>query len=68
MLPAVLGLLHNPPARQDPPFQELSHRERQVLDLVAAGLGNQAISRRLAVSTKTVANKRTLTSLEPLPG
>lgn len=52
----VLGLLHNPPARQDPPFKELSNRERQVLDLVADGLGNQAISRRLGVSTKTVAN------------
>lgn len=27
-----------------------------MLDLVAAGLGNQAISRRLQVSSKTVAN------------
>lgn len=35
---------------------ELTNRERQVLDLLAAGLGNQAISRRLTVSAKTVAN------------
>ena len=52
----VLGLLHTPPARQEPPFPELTGREREVLDLLAAGLGNQAISRRLAVSPKTVAN------------
>lgn len=38
------------------PLPELSERERQVLDLVAAGLGNQAVARRLGVSPKTVAN------------
>jgi DNA-binding NarL/FixJ family response regulator len=52
----VLGLLNTPPARQQPPFPELSNREREILSLVASGLGNQAIARRLAVSTKTVAN------------
>jgi DNA-binding NarL/FixJ family response regulator len=52
----VLDLLHTPPARQEPPFPELSNREREVLSLVATGLGNQAIARRLSVSTKTVAN------------
>ena len=34
----------------------LSGRERQVLDMVAAGLGNQSIGRRLDISPKTVAN------------
>jgi DNA-binding CsgD family transcriptional regulator len=38
------------------PFAELSQRELQVLELIAADLGNQAISRRLGVSPKTVAN------------
>lgn len=52
----VLGLLHTPPAHQQPPFPQLGNRERQVLDLIAAGLGNQAISRRLGITVKTVAN------------
>jgi DNA-binding NarL/FixJ family response regulator len=38
------------------PFHELAARERQILDLVAAGLGNAAIADRLALSPKTVAN------------
>lgn len=52
----VLGLLHSPPAQQGRPFTQLSHRELQVLDLIAADMGNQTISRRLGVSPKTVAN------------
>ena len=52
----VLDLLHAPPARHRPPFEQLSRRELEVLELLAAGLGNQAISRRLGVSAKTVAN------------
>ena len=38
------------------PFPELSDRERDVLDLLAAGLPNPEISRRLHLSDKTVRN------------
>ncbi|MER8045973.1 response regulator transcription factor [Streptomyces sp. NPDC094032] len=38
------------------PLPELTSREREVLDLVARGLDNLAISRRLALSPKTVRN------------
>jgi DNA-binding NarL/FixJ family response regulator len=38
------------------PFPELTDREREVLDLVAAGLDNLSIARRLTVSSKTVRN------------
>ena len=37
-------------------FPELSGRERDILQLVAAGLNNPAIGARLGLSTKTVAN------------
>ena len=39
-----------------PVFPELTDREREVLDLVAAGCGNHEIARRLALSEKTVRN------------
>jgi DNA-binding NarL/FixJ family response regulator len=39
---------------QAPPSDLLSVREREVLQLVAEGLGNQAIARRLILSVKTV--------------
>ncbi len=38
------------------PFPQLTDREREVLDLIAAGLDNTAISRRLLLSPKTVRN------------
>jgi DNA-binding NarL/FixJ family response regulator len=38
------------------PFPELTDREREVLDLVARGLDNTSISRRLSLSPKTVRN------------
>ena len=53
---AVLQLLQNPPAHREPPFPQLSNRERDVLALVADGLGNHAIRMRLQISGKTVAN------------
>ncbi len=37
-------------------FPELTPREREVLDLVAAGTNNATIARRLSLSSKTVAN------------
>ena len=38
------------------PFPELTTRERQILDLIAAGLSNPAIADRLNLASKTVAN------------
>jgi DNA-binding NarL/FixJ family response regulator len=38
------------------PFPELTARERRILDLVARGLGNQAIARELSLAPKTVRN------------
>ena len=51
----VLGMAAAPPAAQ-PPFPELTGREREVLDLIAAGLRNTEIARRLSLAPKTVAN------------
>lgn len=38
------------------PFSELTPREREVLDLIAAGRSNGAIARELVISPKTVSN------------
>ncbi len=45
-----------PPATRDVPFPELSDREREILDELAAGRTNAEIGQRLNLSTKTVAN------------
>jgi len=39
------------------PFQELTHRERDILKLIAQGLTNIAIAERLSLSPKTVRNQ-----------
>lgn len=46
----------HPRAAQTPAFPQLTEREREVLDLIAAGRNNQSITRTLAISPKTVAN------------
>jgi DNA-binding NarL/FixJ family response regulator len=51
----VLGFFAAPPAAGDP-FPGLTTREREVLDLVAAGRRNQAIADELFLSPKTIAN------------
>lgn len=52
----VLNLLQAPPVLQEPPFKDLTDRERQVLNLLAANRGNQTIGRQLGISAKTVAD------------
>ena len=44
------------PPRTPTPFPELTTREREVLDLIAAGHNNHQIAKRLTLSGKTVAN------------
>ena len=51
----ALTLLADPPTT-NPPFPELTQREREVLALVADGHGNATIALRLQVSPNTVAN------------
>ena len=51
----VLAYFAAPP-RAVSPFPELTAREREVLDLLAAGHNNQQIAQRLGLSAKTVAN------------
>lgn len=43
-------------SRRPDPFPELSNREREILDLIARGKGNQEIASHLYLSLKTVRN------------
>jgi DNA-binding NarL/FixJ family response regulator len=52
----VLSFLHAPPHGQEQAFPELTAREHQILDLLAAGLNNAAIADRIGAAQKTVAN------------
>jgi DNA-binding NarL/FixJ family response regulator len=51
----VLGLFSAPPAAGQP-FEGLTSREHEVLDLIAAGVRNAEIARRMSIAPKTVAN------------
>ena len=52
-MPCAAGAIPDRPAFDD---RFLTDREREVLVLVADGLGNAAIADRLGISAKTVAN------------
>jgi DNA-binding NarL/FixJ family response regulator len=52
----VLGRLSDPPGRGPAPFPQLTPRELEVLDLVAAGRPTADIARALGLSIKTVGN------------
>lgn len=47
------------PAKAEQPFPQLTERERDILDGVAAGLTNAEIGAKLFLSPKTVANNVT---------
>lgn len=51
--PTIVARLVNRPREQDP-LPELTERERQVLELIAEGRSNQAISTKLFLSPKTI--------------
>lgn len=48
------GLLREMSKPRSSPFDELTTREREVLELVASGLGNQEIGDRLGLAEKTI--------------
>lgn len=52
----VLAFFRAGPSAAEPTFPELTPREREILDLLAGGLGNAAIGERLSLAAKTVAN------------
>jgi DNA-binding NarL/FixJ family response regulator len=55
----VLGLLGDPPAATAAAFPTLTEREREILDLLAAGRRTAAIAEALFLSPKTVSNHLT---------
>ena len=52
----VLRFFAAPPPAAADPFPELTAREREILDLLAAAMPNSMIATRLGLSPKTVAN------------
>jgi DNA-binding NarL/FixJ family response regulator len=52
----VLRFLTAPPVQPGSPFPDLTRREHEILDLLAAGLRNSAIAERMGIAPKTVAN------------
>ena len=52
----VLRFFANPTPAAADPFPELTGREREILDLLAAAMPNSMIATRLSLSPKTVAN------------
>lgn len=52
----ALDTLADRPGRRTGPFPALTEREVEILDLVAAGLSNSQIARRLTLADKTVRN------------
>ena len=51
----VLGFFSAPQVVAEP-FPELTDREREILDLLAAGMANASIGQQLGLASKTVAN------------
>jgi DNA-binding NarL/FixJ family response regulator len=52
----VLGHVSTPAAPPSLPFPQLTPRERQILELVAAGLPNASVAAALGLTAKTVGN------------
>jgi DNA-binding NarL/FixJ family response regulator len=48
--------LHALSTPREPAFAELSRRERDVVELIASGLSNQAIAAKLGLSSNTISN------------